>query len=112
MSDVIEQIEEVFINKYKLDPVKFSSHLEDKISEHKIIKEREEIEQNGEMLVGKFKNESGWYFKGKKMSKNQVKEEDGEDSRVYKNMNANRYDYIIKTEFGQAIPLERKDVVL
>ena len=46
LSDVIEQIEEVFINKYKLDPVKFSSHLEDKISEHKIIKEREEIEES------------------------------------------------------------------
>ena len=76
------------------------------------FKEREEIEQNGEMLVGKFKNESGWYFKGERLDKKQVIMETGENSILYKNMKNNHYDYVVKTEFGQYIPVGKNDVIL
>ena len=45
-SDVIEMIEEMFVKQFGTDTINFSKHLEKKIHENKIIKEREQIEES------------------------------------------------------------------
>lgn len=46
LSEVIEQLELIFSEQYGSDPINFASHLDDKIHENKIIKEREQIEES------------------------------------------------------------------
>jgi len=73
---------------------------------------QEEVERGGEILTGKFHVESGWYFVGEKQNQETVAVLDGIESFLYKNMQNNNFDFIVRTKFGQAIPLDKKDVVL
>jgi len=73
---------------------------------------RNEIKSGSEILKGEFHAKSGWYFKGIKMNKEQVAIKDGINSILYRNMINNNYDFVVRTKFGQAIPLQKEDVIL
>ena len=70
---------------------------------------------DGEMLTGDRKNISNWYYKGEKMTLDQVKETFGNDSK-YKNliwnMEHNNYSAVVKTQFGQFMPLADGDKII
>jgi hypothetical protein len=74
--------------------------------------ERNEIVTDTEILVGSYREKSGWYYIGKKYSKNDIAQSDGEDSILFRNMKNNHYAYVVKTKCGQAFPLHADDVVL
>jgi hypothetical protein len=75
--------------------------------------DREEVElADGEILTGKLKNNSGWYYQGKKMSLEDVKREMPNEEILIDNMKCNGFKYIVWTKFGQAIPLYENDTVL
>ena len=74
--------------------------------------DREEIELREETLKGAYKNQSGWYYRGRKMSLEDVKREKPEETILINNMTYNNQKYIVWTNFGQAFPLEENDVVI
>jgi hypothetical protein len=74
--------------------------------------ERTEVEIEGESLKGAFKATSGWFIHGEKQDLKTVKEKDGEDSTLYRNMESNGYEFVVRTRFGQAIPLSKGDVAI
>lgn len=68
--------------------------------------DREEVElTDGEILKGKLKNKSGWYYQGKKMSLENVKREMPNKEILIDNMKYNGFKHIVWTKFSQAIPL-------
>jgi hypothetical protein len=73
------------------------------------VMSREETEIDGELLKGEFKNCSGWYIAGEKFSLADVERSHGKHSILYCNMK-NSYDYVVKTKFGNYVPLEKRDV--
>jgi len=75
--------------------------------------DREEVElKSGEILKGDFKNISGWYYEGKKMTLEDVEKEMPDENILIGNMILNKWDSIIWTKFNQAIPLYENDVVI
>lgn len=74
--------------------------------------DKEEIAIDDEILKGKNKNVSGWYYQGRKMSIEDVKREMPNKNILIDNMISNRYGFIVFTKFGQAFPLEDNDTVL
>jgi len=70
---------------------------------------------DGETLTGDRKNVSGWYYQGEKMTLEQVKASFGNDRNyriLISNMENNGYDAVVKTKFGQFIPLNDGDTIL
>lgn len=70
---------------------------------------------DGETLTGDRKNVSGWHYQGEKMSLEQVKETfggDGKHETLIWNMENNGYASVVKTKFGQFIPLSDEDTVI
>ena len=70
---------------------------------------------DGETLAGGRKNVSGWYLQGEKMTLEQVKAIYGSDHNyriLISNMEGNGYGAVVKTKFGQFIPLNNNDTVL
>lgn len=75
--------------------------------------DREEMElKSGEILKGDFKNISGWYYEGKKMTLKDVKMEMPAKNILIDNMLLNKWKSIVWTKFNQAIPLYENDVVI
>ncbi len=68
-----------------------------------------------ENLTGKRKNISGWYYRGEKMTLEQIKAAYGND-RNYKNlilnMEINHIRAVVRTKFDQFIPLDYDDQVI
>lgn len=70
---------------------------------------------DGETLTGDRKNVSGWYYQGEKMTLEQVKATYGSDRNyriLISNMENNGYGAVVKTKFGQFMPLNDNDTVL
>lgn len=70
---------------------------------------------DGEILTGDRKNISGWYYKGEIMSFEQVKSEFGNDieyRNIISNMEINGIKTVVRTKFGQLMPLNENDTVL
>ena len=86
-------------------------------SDHRILGFRfydiSAIKIDGEILKGNPKNISGWYYKGKKMTLEQLKEVQTEDAAamVYA-METYIKDECVDTGFGKYFILEKDDVVL
>lgn len=70
---------------------------------------------DGEPLFGDRKNVSGWHYQGEKMTIEQVKATFGNDSKyniLISNMENNGYTAVVKTKFGQFMPLNGEDKVI
>lgn len=75
--------------------------------------ERMEEKIDGEKLIGKPKKYSNWYYaKGDVLTLEEVKVKHSEKKILIGNMENNDIAKVLMTKFGQAIPLEEKDVVL
>lgn len=73
------------------------------------VMSREETEIDGELLTGEFKNHSGWYLAGEKLSLSDIEKSHGRKSILYQNMDGN-YDYVVKAKFGNYAPMDKGDV--
>lgn len=86
-----------------------------KVPEHsfgfRVMHRNEDIKED-DVLIGQYRNTSGWYYIGVVNTKTDVARKDGKDSTLYRNMVNNGYDRIVRTRFGQAMPLRKEDVVL
>lgn len=70
---------------------------------------------DGEILTGERKNVSGWHYQGEKMTLEQVKATYGNDGKhdiLISNMENNGYVSVVKTKFGQFMPLNDDDTVI
>ncbi|MCI8655787.1 MAG: hypothetical protein HFJ48_08055 [Clostridia bacterium] len=70
---------------------------------------------DGETLTGERKNISNWYYQGEKMTLAEVKEKHGDDRDYHiliSNMENNGYNAVVKTKFGQFIPLNDGDTII
>jgi len=76
------------------------------------VMHRNEVIEEGDVLKGLYKDTSGWFYAGRKMSMAEVEIEYGKDSILYRNMEGNGYDFVVKTECGQGFPLHEKDTVI
>jgi len=74
--------------------------------------DRIEIEQDGELLVGKPKNHSAWTYYGEVWNREQAILAFGGDSTLARNMEYNNIDRVVHTRYGQCIPLRESDQVL
>ena len=77
--------------------------------------DRTETVLDGEILIGHRKNISGWYYKGEKMTIEQVKATYGYDhnySILISNMECNDVGAVVKTKFGNFMPLHDEDEVI
>lgn len=68
--------------------------------------------ESGKILKGEIENYSGWYYKGQKMSLEDVKIQMPEKEILISNMEINGWDYIVFTKYGQAFPLNINDSVI
>lgn len=70
---------------------------------------------DGETLTGDRKNVSGWHYQGEKMTIEQVKATFGNDGKhriLISNMENNGYTAVVKTRFGQFLPLNDNDTII
>jgi hypothetical protein len=74
--------------------------------------DREQTILDGEVLTGKSKNYSNWYYYGKVMTIDDVKEQEPDQRILISNMENNDYKRIVRTKFGQSIPVQDEDVVI
>ena len=74
--------------------------------------DRTEHSLSGEKLVGKPQNYSGWTYYGEVWDLKRAAKEAGGDSILVRNMRGNGYDRVVRTQFGQCIPLDAADRVL
>lgn len=65
----------------------------------------------GELMTGKPLNHSNWTYFGETMSVNQVKKNVKDNRILVANMENNGFKKVVKTKFGQFIPLEPNDKV-
>jgi hypothetical protein len=75
--------------------------------------DREEIEQDGEILRGPSKNQSGMYYIGTIHDYMEVLTWDPKEyGTLESNMRINEWEKVVKTKYGQFFPLEKDDRVL
>jgi uncharacterized protein (UPF0128 family) len=74
--------------------------------------DQEEIESNGETLIGKPKNKSGMTYFGKKYSIEDLKREFPENRILISNIEGNGYKFAVKTIRGNWQPVDKKDKVV
>lgn len=72
------------------------------------------IVTDGKTRTGSKKNVSGWYYKGEKMTLDQVKAANntGEYNTLIFNMECDHLDAVVKTDFGKFVELHENDVVI
>jgi hypothetical protein len=75
------------------------------------VMHRNEVIEEGDVLIGLYKDTSGWFYVGRKLSMKEVAAEFGETSTLYRNMEGNNYPFVVKTACGQAFPIHEKDTV-
>jgi hypothetical protein len=74
---------------------------------------RTEVDVDGEKLVGRPKDYSGWTYFGKEYSAEQVQAMAGEHVRILRdNMRINGWTRVVQTAYGQWYPLTDGDVVV
>lgn len=74
---------------------------------------REETDSNGEILKGKKKNYSGYYYFGEVYTKEDVEKYVDNPRILLSNMSGNGYDKVVKTRLGNFQPFYTgKDVIL
>jgi hypothetical protein len=69
-------------------------------------------ECNGEKLRGKDKNESHCYYVGRAMTLADVKREMPNETILIDNMERNDFKRIVRTKYGQSIPMDDNDVII
>lgn len=74
--------------------------------------DRKAVFVEGDTLLGEIINKSGWYYQGEIMTVEDVKQKVPDNEILLKNMEYNHYDKVVKTKFGQFIPLEKDDEVV
>lgn len=74
--------------------------------------DREEVTKDGEVLVGKDKNHSGFFYEGRKMSLADVEREEPDQRILISNMRNNNIPFVCRTEYGQAIPMKDGDQII
>lgn len=99
-----EQTEEIFSRNQVLD-------IPDNCFAYQFF-DREEVEQDGELLVGNKKNVSGRFYLGKTMTAQEIEAEGGHNQILLANMKINGWDKVVKTRMGNYQPIEKDDVVL
>ena len=70
---------------------------------------------DGETLTGEPKNQSGWYFKGEKLTLADIKAMYGTEkilADAISHFEEKGYQTFVKTRFGQFLPLEENDRVI
>lgn len=72
----------------------------------------EEVELDGELLRGKPKNHSKWYYQGEEYTLEQVKRELPGSRILIENMECNGWNTVVKNKFGQFFPLINGAVVI
>jgi hypothetical protein len=72
----------------------------------------ESVTEDNEILRGKKKDYSGWYYKGREMTLEDIKREIPNERILISNMEINKWNRVVKFDCGQYYPLEDKDVVL
>jgi hypothetical protein len=70
------------------------------------------VEQDGEVLMGKAKNHSGYYYRGEVFNLEQVEALDGDYAILISNMKCNGYDRVVRTIRGNFKPLREGDSVI
>ena len=76
--------------------------------------DREELHDHNtnDVLRGKKKNYSNWYYEGTPYTKQQVCDKFGEDAIISRNMENNDINRVIETKQGQIIPMNKNDIIL
>jgi len=74
--------------------------------------DREETEVDGEMLKGKMKNYSGYYYFGTVYTKEDVEKYVDNNKILLSNMSGNGYDRVVKTRLGNFQPFYKEDVIM
>lgn len=72
----------------------------------------ETVVVKGEKLIGKKKNLSKWYYQGEIYTKKDVENKVKDNDIILRNMEYNSIEKVIKTKFGQYIPMEKGDCVI
>lgn len=79
---------------------------------YRFFERMETKSDNGETLKGNKRNVTGWHYKGQKLSLVDIENMYPEKDILISNMRNNNWMYVVKTKFGQFIPLSGGDVVL
>jgi hypothetical protein len=74
--------------------------------------DKEQTELDGETLEGKPKNYTGWRYKGRELTLEDVKREMPGERILISNMECNNWDKVVKLECGQIFPLCKEDMVI
>lgn len=74
--------------------------------------DREEVEKDGETLIGKAKNRSGTFYLGGKVKTREDIEREMPGSILASNMRCNKIERIVMTKAGQAMELHKGDEVV
>lgn len=74
--------------------------------------DREEVEKDGELLLGKEKNQSGRYYFGKVMTAEEIEKTVPDSGILLSNMRINNWPTVVRTRMGNFQPLEKNDTVL
>ena len=70
---------------------------------------------DGEVLKGEKRNVSGWYYRGEKMTLQQAKTDYGKNFKtqiILSSMEDLGHTTIVKTKFGDFLPLKKEDKIL
>lgn len=68
--------------------------------------------EDGEVLVGQARNQSGMHYFGKVMTLEDVQREMPQDSTLVQNMKGNGWKKVVKTRFGHFQPFESRDTIV
>lgn len=74
--------------------------------------DREEVEKDGETLIGKPKNESGMFYLGGEVKTREDIEREMPGSILASNMRCNKIERVVMTKAGQAMELHKGDEVV
>lgn len=74
--------------------------------------DREEKSFGKETLKGKRKNFSNWYYEGTIYTLGSVKKHHPDEKILISNIEINNIEKVVKTKFGQSIPLKKGDIIL
>lgn len=74
--------------------------------------DQEEVESGGEILKGEPKNKSGTYYLGEEFTADQAMSAPWANPILKDNIKGNGYKRLVRTKFGQVMPLSDNDVVI
>jgi hypothetical protein len=74
--------------------------------------DQSEVEKDGEILTGKQKNFSPFYYWGEEFTCAEIKKKFPTETILYSNVHGNGYKRAVRTVVGNWRPLEPKDIVI